>query len=163
MPDELLTLTSANAIASLLDGVGEYVTAEQTLESLTTKQALMKLEGWPHSIAEVVAHLLFWQRQVLAGIHDQPGVVDVSTAAIGWPQVKRGDWPRIRDEFLVGLEQSREITRDPGRLERVLPSNRTVGFRLVSHAGHDAYHLGQVVLLRQLIGAWPPPSGGMTW
>jgi hypothetical protein len=24
-------------------------------------------------------------------------------------------------------------------------------------------HLGQVVLLRRLLGAWPPPGGGDTW
>lgn len=24
-------------------------------------------------------------------------------------------------------------------------------------AVHSAYHLGKIVLLRQLIGAWPPP------
>jgi hypothetical protein len=30
-------------------------------------------------------------------------------------------------------------------------------------AGHNSYHVGQVVLLRQLLAAWPPPSGGLTW
>jgi uncharacterized damage-inducible protein DinB len=30
-------------------------------------------------------------------------------------------------------------------------------------AAHNSYHLGQVVVLRQMLGAWPPPSGGLTW
>ena len=28
---------------------------------------------------------------------------------------------------------------------------------------HNSYHLGQIVLLRRILGAWPPPSGGDTW
>jgi uncharacterized damage-inducible protein DinB len=28
---------------------------------------------------------------------------------------------------------------------------------------HTSYHVGQVALLRQMLGAWPPPSGGVTW
>jgi hypothetical protein len=25
------------------------------------------------------------------------------------------------------------------------------------------HHAGQVAFLRQLLGEWPPPSGGLTW
>ena len=39
----------------------------------------------------------------------------------------------------------------------------TVREQLESFAAHNAYHLGRVVLLRQLMGIWPPPSGGLTW
>ena len=28
---------------------------------------------------------------------------------------------------------------------------------------HNSYHVGQVVLLRQALGAWPPPSGTDSW
>jgi uncharacterized damage-inducible protein DinB len=32
------------------------------------------------------------------------------------------------------------------------------------HVGvHTAHHLGQVVVLRQLMGLWPPPAGSWTW
>ncbi len=34
---------------------------------------------------------------------------------------------------------------------------------LESRVGHNSYHLGQIFLLRQLQGSWPPPSGGNTW
>jgi hypothetical protein len=27
---------------------------------------------------------------------------------------------------------------------------------------HNSYHAGQAALLRQVLGAWPPPSGGLT-
>ncbi len=39
----------------------------------------------------------------------------------------------------------------------------TIGDALVHVATHNSHHLGQVVLLRQLHGAWPPPAGSWTW
>ena len=44
----------------------------------------------------------------------------------------------------------------------VFPS-MTVREQLESLAAHNAYHLGRVVLLRQLLGIWPPPDGGDSW
>ena len=48
-----------------------------------------------------------------------------------------------------------------GDLERVA-GDKTVREQLESVAGHNAYHFGRMVLLRQLLGFWPPPSGGDT-
>jgi hypothetical protein len=39
----------------------------------------------------------------------------------------------------------------------------TIHDQLVSLTAHNAYHLGRIVLLRQLQGNWPPPDGGFTW
>jgi len=39
----------------------------------------------------------------------------------------------------------------------------TVREQLESLGAHNAYHFGRIVLLRQLKGLWPPPSGGDTW
>jgi uncharacterized damage-inducible protein DinB len=30
-------------------------------------------------------------------------------------------------------------------------------------AQHNAHHLGQVILLRQMMQLWPPPAGSWTW
>ncbi len=39
----------------------------------------------------------------------------------------------------------------------------TVRDALVHVAQHNSHHLGQVILLRQLMALWPPPSGSWTW
>jgi uncharacterized damage-inducible protein DinB len=39
----------------------------------------------------------------------------------------------------------------------------TVREEVLMLQGHNSYHLGQIVLLRQELGAWPPPRGGDTW
>ena len=42
-------------------------------------------------------------------------------------------------------------------------SHFTIRDALTHVAEHNAHHMGQVVLLRQLIGKWPPPDGSWTW
>jgi uncharacterized damage-inducible protein DinB len=39
----------------------------------------------------------------------------------------------------------------------------TIADALTHVATHNAHHLGQVILLRQLAGTWPPPAGSWTW
>jgi uncharacterized damage-inducible protein DinB len=39
----------------------------------------------------------------------------------------------------------------------------SIGDVLVHVATHNSHHLGQVIVLRQLMGKWPPPAGSWTW
>lgn len=104
--------------------------------------------------------MLFWRRHDLQTI--ETGSEPEVDQAENWPAVTSDDWPRLKDEFLAALEQSKEIARDPENLERVILGGKySVGARLVWCTGHNAYHLGQVVMLRRILGAWPPPDGGM--
>ena len=54
--------------------------------------------------------------------------------------------------MLEGIGDANRLTVD--LVHRTLPS--------IAHSIY-AYHLGRIVLLRQLLGAWPPASGGFTW
>ncbi len=55
------------------------------------------------------------------------------------------------------------MANQPELLKQPLKRMGTVENVLASIANHNAYHLGQVVLLRQLLDSWPPPSGGDSW
>jgi uncharacterized damage-inducible protein DinB len=86
--------------------------------------------------------------------------------------VRAETWVDLCARFLSGVHESAAISDgDVQKLESVVlcpsPSNptrrMTVREQLESFAAHNAYHLGRVVLLRQLMGSWPPPSGGLTW
>ena len=58
----------------------------------------------------------------------------------------------------AGSEDAREFER---RLNELTATEERA---IMVHVSiHTAHHLGQVVLLRQLIGVWPPPSGSWTW
>ena len=45
----------------------------------------------------------------------------------------------------------------------LIVAHYTVADAIHHVAQHNAHHLGQVVLMRQLMGEWPPPSGGSNW
>ena len=72
--------------------------------------------------------------------------------------------------LLVGLERLVSLAADADGQRRIDPpiefpplAQYTVADVVVHVGVHNAHHLGQVVLLRQLLGAWPPPAGSYTW
>jgi uncharacterized damage-inducible protein DinB len=159
MSDERFTVSSPEAIEGLIEGWSSFTPPSRALEGLTSEQALAKRDGWPYSIAEVVAHMLYWQRNDITTI--ETGIEPPApTRPEEWPDVTEDDWPRLKDEFLASLERTKEMARDPELLEKTILGDRfTVGLRMVWFTGHNAYHLGQVLLMRRILGAWPPPVG----
>ena len=75
-------------------------------------------------------------------------------------------WPELLRAFRAGIEQCVALTGEERALAEPYhwgQETMTVGYALLDVAAHNAYHVGQIVLLRQLIGAWPPEGGAFTW
>lgn len=62
MAEEVYTASSPKAVEELIEAWSSFTPASRSLDGLTPEQAVTRLEGWPYSVAEVVAHMLFWQR-----------------------------------------------------------------------------------------------------
>jgi uncharacterized damage-inducible protein DinB len=146
----------------------EYLAAEKTLEGLSGADAERRVAGAPHSVAEIVGHLAFWQEWFYARCVGEAAAM-VSSAAMGWPEVAEGSWEMVRARFLDRLVQVAALG-DGDVSRRLSPAiefpplaNYTVGDALAHVGTHNAHHLGQIILLRQLMGAWPPPAGSWTW
>ncbi|BDP41677.1 hypothetical protein DAETH_16460 [Deinococcus aetherius] len=130
------------------------------MEGLGAEDAGRVPEGLPHSVAQVVAHVAFWQDFLL----DAAGGGSPAWpqhAAGGWP--KPGPWEELRARLLAGQERLRALARDPAFTAGVTRDGQPWAAMLANFAGHGVYHLGQVVILRQGLGLWPPPGGGDTW
>jgi uncharacterized damage-inducible protein DinB len=145
-----------------------YLAPDKVLEGLSSELAETPAPGAPHSIAEIVAHLAFWQDWFADRCAGRPTPMAAS-AAQGWPGLLPGTWPDVRERFLVRLGQLAEVSEDTARMpvspaiEFPALARYTVGDALVHVATHNSHHLGQIILLRQLQGAWPPPAGSWTW
>ena len=148
-----------------------YQAPTRALEGLEPALADRRVDGIAHSIAELVAHLSFWQEWFLRrcqGIAEPP----VARAAEGWPAVTPGTWPDIQQRFVDRLSELTAWGEAAGG-ELDAPIAPAIEFpplaqytrrdALVHVATHNAHHLGQVILLRQMLGAWPPPAGSWTW
>ena len=154
MTEETLTTASPKSVEGLIEEWSPFTKASVALENLNTTQAITKLEGWPYSIAEVVAHMLFWQQKDFETI--ETGVEPEVATDADWPTVTEKDWPQLKDDFLASLEKSRQMARNENLERPILGNKFTVGLRMVWFTGHNAYHLGQVILMRRILNAWPP-------
>ena len=139
----------------------------KVLEQLAAADAERRLDGANHSIAEIVAHMSFWQEWMC---HRCDGVAEAmpASAALGWPEVEPGSWPAVVARFIAGLERAAALGDRDGQpitpaIEFPPLAGYTVHDAVVHIAQHNSHHLGQVISMRQILGSWPPPSGSWTW
>jgi uncharacterized damage-inducible protein DinB len=157
-------------LKSLLRGAHAYLSPAAALAGLSAADAASRPPNVPHSIAEIVAHMAFWQEWFLDRC-DSKAAPSPATAALGWPNVDGEAWDAMRERFDAGFKRALTIAEDESRLaEPIAPpiemkflATYTVGDALTHVALHNGHHIGQVITLRQLLGAWPPPAGRWTW
>jgi uncharacterized damage-inducible protein DinB len=166
-------------LAEILIGDGYATPPKRILDGLANPQtgdALthQKPAGAPHSIYEELWHVVFWQQVTLEWIDDIETPYPKSSLD-GFPtmlDMEKEPFAVLCERFFEGLKAAVEAATDISRHHREIrcPSRpgqpiraMTVLEQLQNLAAHNAYHLGRIVLLRQLQGAWPPPSGGDSW
>jgi uncharacterized damage-inducible protein DinB len=155
---------------SLLRGAHAYLSPTAALGGLSATHAARRPANAPHSIAEIVAHMAFWQEWFLDRC-DGKTVPSPASAAAGWPKVDEGEWHAVRERFEAGFTRALTLAEDNARLAQPIAppiemeslARYTVGDALAHIALHNAHHAGQVITLRQLLGSWPPPAGSWTW
>ena len=154
----------------LLADTTAYLSPRLVLDGLAPDLAERRVPGAPHTIGEIVAHIAFWQAW-FRGRGEGTARPMPASAALGWVAPQPGRWDAVKAGFLEDLDrlvalgaasyQDRPI--DPP-IEFAPLSHYSVCDVLVHVGAHNARHLGQVVLLlRQLLGAWPPPAGSWSW
>lgn len=148
------------AVGNLFLGGPANVSWERALEGLSGPDACRVPDVLPHSAAQIVAHVQFWQTWLL-GVMAGEAPAMPEHAADGWPEP--GEWEELRAAFLRDSAALRERARDEAFVRSLDRQGRPYGVILCNFAGHGIYHLGQVVSVRQALGLWPPPSGGDTW
>jgi uncharacterized damage-inducible protein DinB len=146
------------------------------LEGLSDPLVHRTIPNAPHTIYQELWHITFWQQISLdwiAGVETPFPAKPSDGFDAGFDaDATREPWDQLRQRFLLGAEQAAAAARDTTHLDQSIrcPSRpgqpvriMTVRDQLISLAAHSAYHFGRIVLLRQLLGAWPPASGGYTW
>jgi hypothetical protein len=66
----------------------------------------------------------------------------------------------VEKPISVGVGEAQEIVKAGPATKMVTATSFNW---LQTMASHISYHLGEVVLMRRMLGLWPPPSGGYTW
>jgi uncharacterized damage-inducible protein DinB len=158
-------------LIGILDGESAFLGPAAVLDGLTAEQALAKPHGLPHSIAEIVAHICYWQEWFNGcAVKGFTGLAEHS--ADGWPVVPTDGWDALRRRYLAAIEEAKQIVAGSDSLDQsLLPpgvpipvlAKESRGSGILHAAVHSGHHLGQIVTIRQLMGVWPPPGGSLTW
>jgi len=153
-----------DSVRNALSGKGAHVETTRVFSALDWRTAGAKPQGAPHSPYQVLTHMSYWQQWVVQWLDGRKPALPTHASG-SWPggvaPDNRSEWEKVVRQFRVGLAAlergagEADLLSGPGRKSR-LEMLRTI-------AAHNSYHAGQVVLLRQLLGKWPPPSGGLTW
>ncbi len=167
-------ISGMNELALTFNGDSAHTPPSNILENLREELAHRKIAGAPHTIYAEVWHAAYWQQVMLGRVQGRE-TPSPEHNSMSFPDVaaeRAENWAGLCARFLRGAEEAAAIADgDAEYLQRVVrcpaPWNparsMTVREQLESFAAHNAYHLGRVVLLRQMLGSWPPPSGGLTW
>lgn len=125
-----------------------------------------KAPGCPYTFWQLLEHLRLCQKDILDYIvaeeYHWPNFPDDY-----WPDVRTTTnlegWKRSVQQFLEDRQKLVEIINDPHTdLFAPLPNSGQHQHNLVREihicASHNSYHLGQLVILRRVMGLWPHPA-----
>ncbi|HXV86688.1 MAG TPA: DinB family protein [Gemmatimonadales bacterium] len=147
-------------MASFLDWHNAHVTFDQAVAGVPENLRGTRPEGFPHSVWELVEHLRICQWDILDYCVN--------------PQYREGHWPddywptspapptpdawdRSQADFKRDLATLKGMALDP-KLDLLAPlpyaPAATYLRELLLVADHNAYHVGQIVAVRRLLGIW---------
>jgi uncharacterized damage-inducible protein DinB len=146
-------------LARFQDWADAHLTLEAALDGLPPEARGVRPEGLAHSIWELVEHIRIAQRDILdfcvATVYEERAWPQEYWPSAPGPQ-RPDDWEASLAAIRRDREALRRLAEDPAvdLLTRV-PNGTTQTYlrELLLTQDHAAYHIGQIVLTRKLLGA----------
>jgi uncharacterized damage-inducible protein DinB len=166
---------SSRALTELLRGKGAHADPVACVEDLSAELASRHVEGFPHSISQLVFHMNYWMDYELRRVRGQrPAYPEHNSQSfpIGPSSADAEEWGQLREHLVTLLadyaalanssrqELDRQIETVQEGDKKVASTLEAVLWQMVAH---NSYHTGQIALIRRTLGAWPPRAGGDTW
>ena len=147
-------------LLKLLTGGQAHTDFETAVAKLQPEHQGSKPPGAPYSPWQLLEHLRIAQCDILE-FSRNPGHVSPKWPEGYWPKEdappEDGSWERSLEGFRSDLEAFRRLVEDPATdLYAPIPggTGQTVLREGMLIADHNAYHVGQLVLIRRLLSAW---------
>ena len=159
----------------LLRGKGAHADPIAILADVPASAAGRVMEGYPHSIWQMVGHMNYWMQYELDRIagkrpHYPEHAIESWPAEVAprddaeWRDARANLAARI--DLLSALsESSAEILKAPvdSMHPKEEPRSTSVESVLWQIMVHNSYHVGQIAMLMRTFGLWPPRTGTDTW
>ena len=147
-------------LENLLTGGGAHVDWKATFSGVPPKMRGVRPSGVPYSLWELLEHLRIAQWDILEFSRDAKHV------SPEWP---KGYWPdsEAPPNAKAWDKSLKLFARDLAAMKKLVASPKTDLFAKIPHgtgqtilretllvADHNAYHLGQALTVRRLLGIW---------
>ncbi len=147
-------------LVSLLTGENAHVNFESAIKGVSKALRGKRPRGAEHSLWEILEHLRITQWDVLEFSRDGAHVSPEWPAGY-WPAKQAppsdGAWSKSVKAFRADLQAMVELVENESTdLFATIPhgTGQTILREALLVADHNAYHLGQFVMLRRLLGDW---------
>jgi uncharacterized damage-inducible protein DinB len=141
---------------------GAHVDFETAIKGLPSKYYGATTEGVPHSIWQLVEHIRLSQHDILEYIQN-PHYVSPPWPEGYWPKAKapstKKDWTDSLKKFRVDYKNLTKILENPktdlfDKIVEEKGKGPTLLHEILLIADHTSYHIGQIVLMRRVLGVW---------
>ena len=130
------------------------LTLKSALEPLTAEQAKKKISPERNSIWEIVNHITSWREMSLLRLQEKEAAMPDNNFFEPVNDTSETAWRKMLQQLHESQTQWLSFLRtmDEEDLLKINPkSNLTYYYHIQGIIQHDAYHLGQIVLLSKLI------------
>lgn len=148
------------ALVEVLNGENAHVSARRALEGVKPRHRNVRPPGAPHSIWDLLEHLRIAQEDILRYTLDSSWVSPAFPENY-WPgptpRLTEKAWSSSLSRFFADLDEVVKLARNARvDLTAKIPhgEGRTYLRQVLLVADHNAYHLGQIVQIRKVLGDW---------
>ncbi len=146
-------------LVKLLEGGQAHTTFDQAIKGIPPDQRARAPRGLPYSPWQVLEHMRIAQWDILEFSRDEKHVSPDWPGGY-WPEEKKpgeAAWRKSVASFRRDLKAMEALVLDPATdLFARIPwgDGQTILREALLVADHNAYHLGEIVVIRRLLGAW---------
>ena len=142
-------------ILELLEGRFAHIDLETALSGFPISQINTRLPHSPHTAWELLEHIRLAQWDILEFSRDEKHVSpDFPDGYWNKAEASPGDWRKSVKQVLADLEEMRELVRKEkiDLFAKIAHGDgQTILREALLVADHNAYHLGQLMLLRRML------------
>ncbi|CAN5540366.1 DinB family protein [soil metagenome] len=142
-------------LIELLDGRSAHVDLATVLKVFPISEINTRVENSPHTAWELLEHIRIAQSDILEFSRDAGHTSPEFPGGYWNPTVATAeDWRRSVEQVLNGLQALRDMVSDQSiDLYAKIPhgTGQTLLREVLLTADHNAYHLGQIMLVRRIL------------
>jgi uncharacterized damage-inducible protein DinB len=153
-------------LAKSLDWGEAHADFDRAIAGLAPELRGRRVNGLPYSAWEILEHLRIAQHDILDFTRN-PKYEEMAWPDDYWPPTPEPPSAKAWDESVAAFRRDRDAVKALATDARIELGAKVPRGTKASHTylravllviDHNAYHVAELVVLRRLLGAWPPES-----